>query len=275
MDLFLSESCKPVTVYPAAILVYSIRCCVRRELICGNCWGPGVFEQRYDEVLDCITSFQERFPCEGINKVLVLRNRYVFHSGDPARGLYLIIDGLVKVLKVTRGGGEKVIQIAAPGEFLGEVPVLLDKTYDITAQAASDAILLHIPEQAFGALLRESPLVFRRLLGGMARKVHCLIQDMESTFKAGHERVADYLLSHASEEAMKDEALSIVLPIKKTDIASRLGLTPQHFSRILQDLRQKGLIVVDGYVIHVPSVENLKNGWLRFGQGESVLHMAS
>ncbi len=231
-------------------------------------------ENLHDEMLACIASFQARFPCEGISRQQVLRNRYVFHTGDPASGLYLMLEGLVKVVKVSSAGSEKVIHIAARGDFLAEVPVLLEQAYDTTAQAASDSVLLYIPKQAVFELLQESPVVFRRLLGGMARKVHCLLLDIESNFKAGHERVADFLLSHAEDISPPEAALSIALPIKKTDLASWLGLTPQHFSRILQDLRQKGLIVVDGPVIHVPSVENLKNGWLRFGKDESILQPA-
>lgn len=231
-------------------------------------------EQQCDELVACITAFQARFPSEGISRQLVLRNRYVFHSGNPAQGLYLVIDGLVKVFKVSRAGNERIIHIAGRGDFLSEVPVLLQRGCDTTAQAASDAVMFHIPEQAVFALLDESPLLFRQLLGGMARKVHCLLQDIESNFKAGHERVADFLLSHGADKSPSGESLRIVLPIKKTDLASWLGLTPQHFSRILQDIRQKGLIEVDGPAIHVPSVENLKNGCLRFGKDESMLPAA-
>ena len=231
-------------------------------------------ENLCDEILACIASFQTRFPCWGISNHHVQRNRYVFHTGDPAPGLYLIVDGMVKVVRVSSAGSEKIIHIARRGDFLAEVPVLLEQAYDTTAQAVSDSALLYIPKKAVFELLRESPLLFRRLLGDMARKVHCLLLDIESNFKAGHERVADFLLSHAEDISSPEEALSIALPIKKTDLASWLGLTPQHLSRILQDLRQKGLIVVEGPVIHVPSVENLKNGWLRFGKDESILQTA-
>lgn len=227
-------------------------------------------EQQCDDMVACITAFQARFPGAGISRQLVLRNRYVFHAGNPAQGLFLVIDGLVKVFKASRAGNEKIIHVAARGDFLAEVPVLLQRGYDTTAQAVADAVLFHIPEPAVLALLGESPLLFRQLLGGMARKVHDLVQDIESNFKAGHERVADFLLSHAAERSPQDESLSIVLPIKKTDLASWLGLTPQHFSRILQDMRQKGLIEVDGPAIHVPSVDKLKKGWLRFGRDESM-----
>lgn len=231
-------------------------------------------EQQCEEMVECIASFQARFPFEGVGRQLVLRNRYVFHAGNPAQGLFLVIDGLVKVFKVSRAGNEKIIHVAARGEFLAEVPVLLQRGYDTTAQAASDAVLFHIPEQAVFALLGESPLLFRHLMGGMARKVHGLIRDIESNFKAGHERVADFLLAQAAERSPQAESLRIVLPIKKTDLASWLGLTPQHFSRILQDMRQKGLIEVDGPAICVPSLARLKNGCLRFSRDESIASLA-
>lgn len=214
---------------------------------------------------ECITAFHSRFPYEGFHRPVVLRNRYLFHAGDRAQGLYLLLDGVVKLSRITCGGQEKVVSLATRGDFLGEVPVLLEQSYDTTAQAASDVVLLYLPGPMVFALVRESPLVFRRLLCGMARKVHSLTQDVESNFKAGHERVADFLLSHARGAGVKENPLRISLPIKKADLASLLGLTPEHFSRILQDLRKKGLIVVDRHVIHVPSVEKLKNGWLRFG----------
>lgn len=53
-----------------------------------------------------------------------------------------------------------------------------------------------------------------------------------------------------------------------------LGGMPRKVPCLIQDLRQKGVVVVDGPVIHIPSVENLKNGRLRFGKDESMLQSA-
>ena len=41
-------------------------------------------------------------------------------------------------------------------------------------------------------------------------------------------------------------------------IASRLNLTQEHFSRILHELSEKSLIVVDGRRIHISNVELLR-----------------
>lgn len=230
--------------------------------------------QDCDKILACVASFQARFPLAGVCRQRVLRNRYVFHSGDPVPGLYLVVEGLVKISRVSSSGAEKVIHIAAGGDFLAEVPVLLAHACDTTAQAATDVELVLIPRPAAMDFLRESPPVPWQLLGGMARKMHGLLLDIELNFKAGHERVVDFLLAHALDSSARDEHLSVALPIKKTDLASRLGLTPQHFSRILQDLRKKGLIVVDGPLIHVPSVGGLRNGYLRFGKNKAASRLA-
>jgi CRP-like cAMP-binding protein len=41
-------------------------------------------------------------------------------------------------------------------------------------------------------------------------------------------------------------------------VASRLNLTPQHFSRILHELSEAGLVSVDGRTIHITDVAKLR-----------------
>ena len=61
---------------------------------------------------------------------------------------------------------------------------------------------------------------------------------------------------------MADPAL-ITLPTAKGAIASQLNLTPEHFSRILQELQQAGLLQVSGRTISVPDPRRLRDGWPR------------
>jgi CRP-like cAMP-binding protein len=43
-------------------------------------------------------------------------------------------------------------------------------------------------------------------------------------------------------------------------IASRLNMTPEHFSRILHDLAAGGLIEVNGRSVSIPDLERLRRG---------------
>jgi CRP-like cAMP-binding protein len=55
-----------------------------------------------------------------------------------------------------------------------------------------------------------------------------------------------------------ERSITVTLPTNKGVIASRLNLTQEHFSRILHELSEKGLIVVEGRKIHIPEVERLR-----------------
>jgi CRP-like cAMP-binding protein len=51
----------------------------------------------------------------------------------------------------------------------------------------------------------------------------------------------------------------VTLPTNKGVIASRLNLTPQHFSRILHELTEAGLVEVDGRTIHITDLDRLRS----------------
>lgn len=57
---------------------------------------------------------------------------------------------------------------------------------------------------------------------------------------------------------MGGDSILVTLPTSKGVIASRLNLTQEHFSRILHDLINLELIVVEGRGIHIPSLMKLQ-----------------
>ncbi|HSO07141.1 MAG TPA: helix-turn-helix domain-containing protein, partial [Pelomicrobium sp.] len=51
----------------------------------------------------------------------------------------------------------------------------------------------------------------------------------------------------------------VVLPAKKGVIASRLNLTQEHFSRIIHELANRGLILIHGREITIPDLASLRD----------------
>ena len=85
------------------------------------------------------------------------------------------------------------------------------------------------------------------------------MNDVESySLHSGKQRIIGYLLRELPESDHKGENVAITLPTNKGVIASRLNLTQEHFSRILHELTELGLIVVEGRKIHIPSVAKLR-----------------
>jgi CRP-like cAMP-binding protein len=85
------------------------------------------------------------------------------------------------------------------------------------------------------------------------------MNDVESySLHSGKERIIGYLLRELAEADQNGLNVAVTLPANKGVIASRLNLTQEHFSRILHELTELGLIVVEGRTIRIPSVANLR-----------------
>ena len=80
------------------------------------------------------------------------------------------------------------------------------------------------------------------MLAGLSRRVASLVQALEQqTMANASERVAGYLLRHAGANGE-----SVTLTAKKAEIATQLGLTAEHFSRVLRELSAAGLLRTRG-----------------------------
>jgi len=182
----------------------------------------------------------------------------LFYRGDPSNGFHIVIYGRVKLFFTSTQGIEKVVQIMEPGQSFGEAVMFLDKPHVVSAQALNDTLLLHVPKAAIFAELEGDPQFGRKMLAGLAMRMHQLMLDVESySLLSGKQRIIGYLLHEIPEADQHRDDVVIELPVTKGVIASRLSLTQEHFSRILHELSSLGLIEVDGKSIHIPCVAHL------------------
>jgi len=184
------------------------------------------------------------------------RGAIVFHRGDPCAGFHAVVRGRVKLAFVSPDGIEKVVRIIGPGQSFGEALMFMEKAYIVSAQALAESVLLYVPKSVVFAELERRPDFARKMLAGMSRRLFSLMSDVEAySLHSGSQRVIGYLL--------KGEALNsgdeICLDVSKAVIASRLNLTPEHFSRILRSLSEEGLIKVGGRKITVLDSARLRD----------------
>lgn len=186
------------------------------------------------------------------------KGEILFNRGDPCLGFHLLIYGQVKLSFVTKQGSEKVVEIIGPGQSFGEALMFADKPYVVMAQALADSLLLHVSRDVVDAEIARDPAFARALLAGLSQRLHGLVQDVESySLETGRQRVIGYLLSHGPEAAGSGPS-TVTLPVSKALVASRLNLTPEHFSRIMHDLGAEKLIEVDGRDIRILDVTRLR-----------------
>ena len=188
------------------------------------------------------------------------KGRSIVQCGDPCVGFHLVVYGQVKLGFTSPQGVEKVVEIVRAGQSFGEALMFLDKPYIVFAQALADTMLLHVAKHAVFEELARDPLFARRMLSGLSRRLHGLVRDVEAyTLRSGQERVIGYLLGELGEGA-ESGAAEVQLTPGKSVIASRLNMTPEHFSRILHELSVAGLIEVSARTVRIPDLARLRSG---------------
>ena len=186
------------------------------------------------------------------------KGQSIVQCGDPCTGFHVVVYGQVKLGFTSPQGVEKVVEIVRPGQTFGEALMFLDKPYIVFAQALADSMLLHVAKQAVFEELGHDPLFARRMLSGLSRRLHGLVRDVEAyTLRSGQERIIGYLLADVPDDAEGGSA-EVHLTPGKSVIASRLNMTPEHFSRILHELAAAGLIEVNGRSVRIPDLARLR-----------------
>jgi len=192
-------------------------------------------------------------------EIRIERGEILFHRGDPCTGFHIVVSGQIKLAFTSSQGNEKVVEIISPGQSFGEAIMFMDKSYIVFAQALADTQLLHVSKAVMDEELERDPRLGRKMLAGMAMRLHQLMNDVESySLQSGKQRIIGYLLREIPEEQADKDAISITLPTSKGIVASRLNLTQEHFSRILHELADNGLIVVEGRRINIPDIARLR-----------------
>lgn len=195
----------------------------------------------------------------GTQEVRIARGEVLFRKGDPCEGFHVVVYGQIKLAFTSHSGAEKVVELMGTGQSFGEAVMFMEKPYPVYAQALADTMLLHIVKAVVFEEIERDPNFARRIIGGLSRRLHGLIADLESySLHSGAQRVIGYLLRYEPESGAKGERVKVALPTSKGIIASRLNLTPEHFSRILHDLSDMGLIQVEGRTVIILDLEGLR-----------------
>jgi CRP/FNR family transcriptional regulator len=166
----------------------------------------------------------------------------VFHEGDPARRVFMVTHGALKLYTLLADGRRQVTGFMFPGDFLG---ISVDDEYAFTVEALEPSELYWFSRETFDRFLSEHPQVERELYRLAAHELAEAQRQMVLLGrKAAHERLASFFLSLVErvERISGMPATSFDLSMSRLDIADYLGLTKETVSRMLAHLRSLGLI---------------------------------
>lgn len=181
------------------------------------------------------------FFCLNGHKKQYVKGCDIFSMGDKAEGFFFIIDGWIKLYRMTREGEEVIINVFAPGETFAEAAVFSPmQRYPVNAQAVENTSVLEIPRQLLVDKIRENSDLALMMLGSISARQRLLVQQIEQlTAKSAPQRIGTFLLRLCTPAQKRD--VTVYLPYDKSLIARRLNIQPETFSRALLQLKPQGV----------------------------------
>jgi CRP-like cAMP-binding protein len=171
------------------------------------------------------------------------RGDAVCRQHDRADHIHCVVSGLVTRYIVRPDGHRQIIDLALPGDFFGFTH---DQQYHFAAEAAIDGtVVMRFPRrrvEEFAASDADVANGFRDASDEALARIeqHLLVMGRITA----PEKVGSFLVELI--HRLHGHATDVTIPISRYDIADYLAISVETVSRALTDLRQRGLIELEG-----------------------------
>ncbi|MDY7565200.1 Crp/Fnr family transcriptional regulator [Pseudomonas sp. RTC3] len=178
----------------------------------------------------------------------------LMHQGDPAKRFFLLVSGQIKLHRVTGEGQENLVEIIHAGQTFAEALLFSQaRLYPVSATALKDCVLVSIEGSHYRNALEDQPKICLAILASMSIHLHQRLKDIDTlTLANASRRVINFLFQER--DPVNGQ---IVLQVSKRLVASKLGIQPETFSRILHRLVESGLITMERRNIRILAEEDL------------------
>ncbi|HYL76722.1 MAG TPA: Crp/Fnr family transcriptional regulator [Bryobacteraceae bacterium] len=163
----------------------------------------------------------------------------LFNEGDPCDGVFLLVEGSVKIFKTSSSGRQLTLAVETAPATVAEVPLFDGGAYPASVQAVDSVVALFIHKRDFRAICLEHPEVPLRALSVFGRRLRALVALLETmTFGSVRQRLARVLLELADQTG----GPTFALPWTHQEIALNLGTVREVISRNLNRFQMDGFI---------------------------------
>jgi len=166
----------------------------------------------------------------------------LFWEGEDCAGIFLIVQGTVKIFRTSAGGREVMLSIESAPATVAELPLFDGGAYPASVRAVEPVVALFVNKNDFQQFCRQYPDVSLKVLAVVGKRLRHLVGLVEAmTFGSVTQRLARLLL----DPSITPGALT------HQEIASRLGTVREVVSRNLARFRAQGLIRMQGHQMEI------------------------
>jgi CRP/FNR family transcriptional regulator, cyclic AMP receptor protein len=168
----------------------------------------------------------------------------VLLAGDKCDRVYLLVQGLMKLVRREYGGKETILGLALPGDLVGEVAFLDGGAQPADAITITPARVLSIDPDLLAQVLLRSPRATAELARCLSRRLRWTCETAVERSSVGiTERLAGRLLDLAVllDGAYGPEA-DLELPLAQAELGELAGMSRESACKALRKFKDQGAV---------------------------------
>ena len=201
---------------------------------------------------------------EGLSKITSAasypKGATLFVEGQPARGVFILCSGRVKLSTTSADGKTLILRISEPGEVLGLPATVTGKQYELTADVLEPTQANFIARMDFLNFLREHGEAALKVAQQLGETYHTAVGEMRTiglSHSAG-EKLARFLLEWTADAPEENGQIKIKLTLTHEEIAQMVGASRETVTRLFADFKKKDLLQVKGSTLIIKNKAGLE-----------------
>jgi CRP/FNR family cyclic AMP-dependent transcriptional regulator len=175
--------------------------------------------------------------------------------------MFIILDGRVKISRISDEGREVILSILSEGDFFGEMSILDGQNRSANVVTLEDSKILVIRREDFLKMLHDYPQIAINLLKELAQRLRRSDSQIKSlSLQNATGKVASTLLRIADDSGKihKGQVEIPRLPPQQ-DLANMAGTSRETISRVLKALTKKGYLKKEGSRLIILDYETFRS----------------
>lgn len=194
-------------------------------------------------------------------KVNIKKGTYLFHEGETANEIYVIVNGKVQMSKITPDGQELTMRLCSEDDIVGELTLFTDGAqYLLNAKVIEDGTALVIPKDELEIGVSNDSKLAIELMKWMSihfRKTQTKFRDLVLKGKKGG-LYSTLIRMTNSYGVMKPNGILIDTPLTNQDLANYCGTSREVVNRMLSELKKNDILSIEKGKITIHDLNFLK-----------------
>lgn len=185
----------------------------------------------------------------------------LFSEQQAGGGIYVILEGEVKLSMNSSEGKRLSLRIAQAGEVLGLTSALSGKPYEMTAEALHAARIAPIGRRDFLGFLMRHPEAYQIVTAEVSAQFNMACQQLRTVGLAqtAPEKLARLLLEWSERGQTTEQGTHFRFSLRHEEIGEFIGASRETVTRTLTSFKLRGLVAMHGSTLTIPSRSALEN----------------